>query len=148
MKPTKEMFDDARALHVGRVAAYSRGEMSDAAFRPVRLSYGLYYQLDHTSYMQRIKLPGGLMTVEQMQALADVTDAYERGAAHTVRLARAAGAEGAVLKARSPSCGCHQVYDGTFSRTRVPGEGVTARALRAAGFPVCDEEDVESAAGD
>ena len=77
----------------------------------------------------------------------DVTDAYERGAAHTVRLALAAGAAGAVLKARSPSCGCHEVYDGSFSRTRVPGEGVTARALRAAGIPVCDEEDVPAGAG-
>ena len=65
----------------------------------------------------------------------DVTDAYERGAA------------GAVLKARSPSCGCHEVYDRTYSRTRVPGEGVTARALSAAGVPVWSEEDVEKAAG-
>ncbi len=77
----------------------------------------------------------------------DVTDAYERGAAHTVRLAGSVGAAGAVLKARSPSCGCHEVYDGSFSRTRVPGEGVTAAALRAAGVPVCSEEDVEEAAG-
>jgi uncharacterized protein YbbK (DUF523 family) len=78
---------------------------------------------------------------------ADVTDAYERGAAHTVRLARAVRAEGAVLKARSPSCGCHEVYDGSFTRTRVPGEGVTARALREAGIPVCSDEDVEADAG-
>ncbi len=77
----------------------------------------------------------------------DVTDAYARGAAHTVRLAAATGAAGAVLKARSPSCGCHEVYDGSFSRTRVAGEGVTARALRVAGVPVCSEEDVEDAAG-
>jgi uncharacterized protein YbbK (DUF523 family) len=78
----------------------------------------------------------------------DVTDAYERGADQAVRLASAAGAGGAVLKARSPSCGCHEVYDGTFSRTRVPGEGVTARALRAAGVPVWSEEDVESGTTD
>ncbi len=78
----------------------------------------------------------------------DVTDAYERGADQAVRLAAATGAGGAVLKARSPSCGCHEVYDGTFSRTRVPGEGVTAAALRAAGIPVWSEEDVESGAAD
>jgi uncharacterized protein YbbK (DUF523 family) len=77
----------------------------------------------------------------------DVTDAYERGAAHAVRLALTAGAAGAVLKARSPSCGCHEVYDGSFSRTRVPGEGVTARALRDAGVAVWSEEDVESGHG-
>lgn len=73
----------------------------------------------------------------------DVTDAYERGAAHTVRLARAVGAEGAVLKARSPACGCHEVYDGSFTRTRVPGAGVAAAALHEAGFPVCSEEDLD-----
>lgn len=73
---------------------------------------------------------------------ADVTQAYERGAAHAVRLAAAAGVRGAVLKARSPSCGCHEVYDGTFTRTRVTGEGVTAAALRLAGVEVVDEDDV------
>jgi uncharacterized protein YbbK (DUF523 family) len=76
------------------------------------------------------------------QAGEDVTDAYERGADQAVRLAAAAGVAGAVLKARSPSCGCHEVYDGSFSRTRVAGEGVTARALRRAGVPVWSEEDV------
>lgn len=77
----------------------------------------------------------------------DVTDAYRRGAEHTVRVAVACRATAAVLKERSPSCGCHQVYDGSFTRTRVPGEGVTAAALRAAGIPVCSEEDVAAGRG-
>ena len=72
----------------------------------------------------------------------DVTDAYRRGAAHAVRLAEATGAAAAVLKARSPSCGCHEVYDGTFSRARRPGAGVTAAALIDAGVAVCSEDDV------
>jgi uncharacterized protein YbbK (DUF523 family) len=72
----------------------------------------------------------------------DVSDAYRRGADQAVRVAAAAGVRGAVLKARSPSCGCHEVYDGSFTRTRVPGSGVTAGALRAAGVEVVDEEDV------
>ncbi|MBY0278454.1 nitrite/sulfite reductase [Candidatus Binatia bacterium] len=82
MKPTKEMFDSARELHVGRVQAYKRGELNDAQFRPIRLSYGLYYQLDHTSYMQRIKIPAGLMTADQMDVLAAITDDYGRGVTH------------------------------------------------------------------
>jgi uncharacterized protein YbbK (DUF523 family) len=72
----------------------------------------------------------------------DVTDAYERGAAAAVALARATGATRAVLKARSPSCGCHQVYDGSFTGTLRAGEGVTARALREAGLVVASEEDL------
>ena len=72
----------------------------------------------------------------------DVTDAYERGARAAVELAIAVGAQRAVLKARSPSCGAHEVYDGSFSRTLRPGEGVTAAALRAAGVEVVSEDEV------
>jgi uncharacterized protein YbbK (DUF523 family) len=74
----------------------------------------------------------------------DVTEAYDRGAAAAVELAHAVGARRAVLKARSPSCGASRVYDGTFTRTLVDGEGVTAAALRAAGIEVCSEEDLQS----
>jgi uncharacterized protein YbbK (DUF523 family) len=71
----------------------------------------------------------------------DVTAFYEAGAAAAVSLASAVGATRAVLKARSPSCGCHEVYDGTFTRTRRAGMGVTAAALAAAGIEVGDEDD-------
>ncbi len=81
---------------------------------------------------------GSVRTVEGK----DVSDAYRRGAAAAVVLARAIGADEAVLKARSPSCGCNEIYDGTFSRTKVPGEGVAARALREAGLRVRSEEDL------
>src|SRR4051812_9461331 len=51
------------------------------------------------------------------QSGEDVTEFYLRGAAAAVELARASGATSAVLKARSPSCGSSQIYDGNFSRT-------------------------------
>jgi uncharacterized protein YbbK (DUF523 family) len=73
---------------------------------------------------------------------ADVTQEYERGAQAAVELAMTLGAKRAVLKARSPSCGAHAVYDGTFTRTLREGAGVTAEALRAAGVEVVSEEDV------
>ena len=72
----------------------------------------------------------------------DVTEWFVRGADHAVQLAEAVGATRAVLKARSPSCGCHQIYDGSFTRTRVDGEGITAAALRGAGLEVMSEEDL------
>jgi uncharacterized protein YbbK (DUF523 family) len=77
----------------------------------------------------------------------DVTDLYRRGAQAAVDLALALGARSAVLKARSPSCGCHEVYDGTFTRTCVQGEGVTASALREAGLSLRSEEDVSAGDG-
>ena len=72
----------------------------------------------------------------------DVTAAYDRGARAAVELAQATGARGAVLKARSPSCGSSAIYDGTFSSTLREGEGVTAAALRAAGVEVISEDDL------
>jgi uncharacterized protein YbbK (DUF523 family) len=72
----------------------------------------------------------------------DVTEWYERGAQHAVRVAEAVGATRSVQKARSPSCGCHDIYDGSFTRALVEGEGVTAAALRAAGLEVLSEEDL------
>jgi uncharacterized protein YbbK (DUF523 family) len=76
----------------------------------------------------------------------DVTAAYRRGAEAAVTIARSVGATRAVLKARSPSCGSSAVYDGTFSRHLVPGRGVTAAALAAAGLEVGSEEDAAAAA--
>ena len=71
---------------------------------------------------------------------ADVTSAYLRGAQETLRLARLLGCKTAILKARSPSCGAGQIYDGTFSGTLVPGHGVTAALLAQNGITVFTEE--------
>ena len=49
----------------------------------------------------------------------------------------------AVLKARSPTCGVRQVYDGTFSGQLVDGAGVLAQALKDAGYIVLDNEELE-----
>ena len=48
----------------------------------------------------------------------------------------------AVLQSRSPTCGVNQIYDGTFSGTRITGSGVFAQALKEAGIRVIDAEDV------
>ena len=71
---------------------------------------------------------------------ADVTAQYRRGAEEALRLAALYGCTTAVLKERSPSCGSGQIYDGTFSRTLRPGDGLWARMLREAGFALYTEE--------
>ena len=74
----------------------------------------------------------------------DVTEAYLAGARKALEIARKNGCTLAVLKARSPSCGCGEVYDGTFTHTLVPGWGITAKLLREAGIVVMDEENLDS----
>ena len=48
----------------------------------------------------------------------------------------------AILQSRSPTCGVNQVYDGTFTGKRIPGSGIFAQALKAAGYRVIDAEDI------
>lgn len=71
----------------------------------------------------------------------DVTEAFTRGAQEVLRLARAARARLAVFKERSPSCGVHQVYDGTFQGRIVPGRGIATAALVAEGIKVVSDEE-------
>jgi len=66
----------------------------------------------------------------------DRTEAFERGAEETLRLARLYGADRAILKSKSPSCGCGRIYDGTFSGTLIEGDGVTAKLLKKHGITV------------
>jgi uncharacterized protein YbbK (DUF523 family) len=74
---------------------------------------------------------------------ADRTAEFRRGAEEGLRLARLMGCGEAVLKARSPSCGSGEVYDGTFTSTRVAGDGFFARLLKEHGIIVRTEEDLD-----
>ena len=73
----------------------------------------------------------------------DVTEAYCRGAAETLRLCKALNCQAAVLKERSPSCGHGQIYDGTFTATLSKGDGVTAELLGSHGIRVYGESQLE-----
>lgn len=77
----------------------------------------------------------------------DLTAAFARGAERALRAALAVGCREAILKSRSPSCGVGQVYDGTFSRSLRPGDGLWARLLRQAGFTLWTEEDLPPETG-
>ena len=74
-----------------------------------------------------------------------MTENYARGAEAALRLARLLHCRAALCKARSPACGCGAVYDGSFSGRLVPGDGVAAERLRAAGLVVCTEENWQAA---
>ena len=73
----------------------------------------------------------------------DVTDEYEKGALLALALAERFGCRRALLKERSPSCGAGEIYDGTFSHSRIPGDGVAAEALRRAGLALFGESELD-----
>lgn len=69
----------------------------------------------------------------------DMDEIYRRGATRV--LSRIGKVDLAILKSGSPTCGVHDIYDGTFSGKKIKGQGVLAEALVRAGVPVVDEKD-------
>ena len=49
-----------------------------------------------------------------------------------------------VLQSRSPTCGVKQIYDGSFQKRLIDGQGMLAAALLARGYRVVDVEDVHA----
>jgi sulfite reductase beta subunit-like hemoprotein len=82
MLPSKDFLHQAIDEHADRIQRFQDGSISPEEFRPIRLSHGLYYQLDHTSHMQRIKVTGGVLTADQLDAIADIGERWGRGLLH------------------------------------------------------------------
>jgi uncharacterized protein YbbK (DUF523 family) len=76
----------------------------------------------------------------------DVTGSFLRGAEAALEAARTYGAGLAILVERSPSCGSHRIYDGTFTGTDREGKGVTAALLERHGIRVFPETALAEAA--
>ena len=72
----------------------------------------------------------------------DVTQKFITGAEETLKIVRLFHIEEFIGKSKSPSCGCGQIYDGTFSRKLIDGDGVTTALLKRNGIRVITEEDL------
>ena len=72
----------------------------------------------------------------------DVTENFCKGAEEALRVAKLFGAREAILKARSPSCGCGKIRE-PFSFDKLKdGDGVTAALLKKNGIRAITEEDL------
>ncbi len=59
---------------------YLTGELSEDAFRPLRLMNGLYFQTH--APMLRVAIPYGLLNSVQLRKLANIASTYDRGFGH------------------------------------------------------------------
>ena len=66
----------------------------------------------------------------------DVTEQFLKGAYAALALAEKLQPTAIYMKTRSPSCGSGEIYNGTFSGTRISGDGVTVALLKRHGFKV------------
>ncbi|MBF0896476.1 MAG: DUF523 domain-containing protein, partial [Atopobium sp.] len=75
---------------------------------------------------------------------SDVTEDFERGSKIALSAVTSSDITLAVLKAKSPSCGVHEIYDGTYSGKLVSGEGTLTRHLLEEGICVVTEKTIEN----
>lgn len=71
----------------------------------------------------------------------DLTSFFLKGAEAVLAIARQNKTKQAILRRRSPSCGCGKIYDGTFSSCLHSGDGVTAALLKQNGIEVISDDD-------
>ena len=76
-----------RAFVQGRVDQFRdqverrlNGEITEDAFKPLRLMNGVYLQLH--AYMLRVAIPYGTLSSRQMRTLAHVARTYDKGYGH------------------------------------------------------------------
>ena len=73
----------------------------------------------------------------------DVTEQFKRGAELALAIAIDKNCLCALLKAKSPSCGYGEIYDGTFTRTLVNGVGITSELLLQHNIKIYTEKNVQ-----
>jgi len=72
----------------------------------------------------------------------DVRRQFIRGAKEALKIARQYNIEEFVAKSRSPSCGCGSIYDGSFSKRLIKGDGITVALFKRNGIRVISENDI------
>lgn len=73
----------------------------------------------------------------------DVTEYFKKGAEEVLSLAKLYGCKKALIKENSPSCGFGRVYDGSFSKKLVEGNGIAADLLYENGIEIFGEESID-----
>ena len=73
----------------------------------------------------------------------NVTKQYQKGAEEALKIAKLYNCQIAILKEKSPSCGCGRIYDGTFTGTLIDGDGITARLLKKHGIKITGETTID-----
>jgi len=65
-----------------QIEKYRAGEVDETKMQKLRLHFGTYAQRQEGVQMQRIKIPGGFLTADQLARLADAADRFGSGFIH------------------------------------------------------------------
>ncbi|MGH9936399.1 MAG: nitrite reductase, partial [Blastocatellia bacterium] len=77
-----DFVEDELAYYEQQIKKYRAGELGETKMQKFRLQFGTYAQRQEGVQMQRIKIPGGYLTADQLTRLADTADRYASGFIH------------------------------------------------------------------
>ena len=90
------------------------------------------------------RLPAEILNSKVINSAGiDVTLEFHNGAHLALELCKKHKIKFALLKSKSPSCGNRQIYDGSFSRNLIEGQGITAALLNANNIQVFNETEIQ-----
>src|SRR6266545_4398902 len=74
--PLPDYVFEELAHYERQIERYRAGEVDETKMQKLRLHFGTYAQRQEGVQMQRIKIPGGLLTADQLVRLADAADQF------------------------------------------------------------------------
>ena len=74
----------------------------------------------------------------------DLTKEFLNGANKVLEVCKTLNVDKVILKSKSPSCGCGEIYDGTFSGNLIKGNGLTADLLIKNNIKVYNEKNFKN----
>ncbi len=81
-KALPKLVNDELDEFEGQIKEFRSNKIGDVKFQKIRLQLGVYAQRQDGVQMQRIKIPYGEMTSDQLRTLANVSDKYASGFIH------------------------------------------------------------------
>src|SRR5262249_37901642 len=77
-----DYVEDELAYYEQQIKKYRAGQLDETKMQKLRLHFGTYAQRQEGVQMQRIKIPGGFLTADQLIRLADAADRFGSGFMH------------------------------------------------------------------
>jgi sulfite reductase (ferredoxin) len=81
-QPLTDAIARELAEYEEHIKEYRRGEIGEVKMQKIRLQFGTYAQRQDGVQMQRIKIPGGVLSADQMVCLADAADRFGSSFVH------------------------------------------------------------------
>ncbi|MDD2678325.1 MAG: DUF523 domain-containing protein [Candidatus Nanoarchaeia archaeon] len=72
----------------------------------------------------------------------DVTEQFKRGAEEVLKIAKLFNIKEAIMKNKSPSCGCTKIFDGSFTGKLIEGKGIASKLLEENGIKLISNDEL------